>query len=153
MGARMIKMPDTYNVRKMRGWDIALMAVCDGMVGEPFVWNRTNCAALAAGSVDAMCGTSLLPWQFSIRLTDARALILAKKRVTRAVLNHIGCVRVDPPYAQRGDILLAYDGEMECAHVCIGLHSLSSSKDRGVHLVTTESVLLGSIDLEVYRCQ
>lgn len=133
-------------------WDVRLVAVSNTLVGDPFKWNVTNCAALVALAVDAMFGVGLYKWQHGLRLTDWRARVYSARRMTRTVLRHIGCVLVDPPYAQRGDILLAYHDGVECAHVCLGLTCLSSSVDQGVHLVSTESVVLAARELEVYRC-
>lgn len=147
-----MNLPNIQLKHRRPDWDVQLMAWADGCLGLPFEWNQTNCAALVAAALDAMHGTDLFAWQAQLRLSDSRAMTLSAARKTREVLLHIGCATVDPPYAQRGDILLAFDSGVECAHVSLGLHAISSSLERGVHFVTTESVLLAASDLEVFRC-
>jgi hypothetical protein len=147
-----MQLPEIKIQTRLRDGETRLMAFTESAVGKPFVWNETNCAALALAAIDAVCGTELFDWQKTVQLDEKRALVLSKERATRSVLEHIGMRKVDPPYACRGDILLTIEDGMECAHVSLGLYSLSSSAEKGVHLVSTESVVLNASELEVFTC-
>jgi hypothetical protein len=147
-----MRTPD-FSIARKNGWDVRLMRWANGCIGADFVWNKTNCVALAAAALDAMCGSDLFGWQKRMRLNERRAIALSRRRPALAALRAVGCHAVDPAYIQRGDILVATENGMECCHISIGLNSVSSSAARGVHLVTTESIVLNAKDLEVYRCQ
>lgn len=157
----------TLSAPRLKDWELHLFEYVEAVKGQPFEWNRTNCAALVAGCIDAMYGSDLFEWQAKTRLTEKRAAVFSKHRATREALLVIGCAIVSPSYIHRGDILLAYEklsqtdqseignqksAMIECSHVVLGLYALSSSPELGVHLVSTESILLGAKELEVFRC-
>lgn len=145
-------MPSILLPPRLGQWDVALTKWADNALGQSFLWNRTNCVALAFSAIDAMYGSRFFQWQETIPLSFRRAAALSGRRTTRSVLLHIGAHLVDPPYAQRGDILLALQDKMECAHVCIGSRAVSSTPAAGVIMMPVEQILLSSAELEVFRC-
>ncbi|WP_372808297.1 DUF6950 family protein [Pontiella sp.] len=133
-------------------WDIRLIEFAAAVKGMPFEWGNTNCAALAAGAVDAMLGTDHFAAQRALDLSEERAREMSNACETRKALLDAGLMPVENPrLAQRGDIIYAVFDGWECVHVVVGKYALSSTMERGVCFVRL-SGLLAMDGVEVFRC-
>ncbi len=138
---------------RYRDWDLRLLEYATSVRGLPFEWGQTNCAALVAGSVDAMTGSALYNLQGELGLDEPLARELSAQRFTRSTLLDAGLIKIAGiNYAQRGDVVLAYSEEWECSHVCLGKYVLTSSPDRGVFFGRMAGLMAMAEDVEVFRC-
>ena len=136
-------------------YDVRLMDYAASVIGKPFEWAQTNCAALVAAAVDAMADTSLFIDSICARCTStARGLALSRRQETRKVLLAAGLVPVKSGFEQVGDIIVIFDGTWECSHIILGTNCLSSSLETGVALFSTAVVLKQCAEHngEVFRC-
>jgi len=116
--------------------EIRLTQFVRAELGRPFIWGETNCVALALRAVDAMHGTALHDKHRRHMSSAARALAWTRKHGPSGVIDALindGLIKIQPAYAQDGDILIGEttDGQI-AAHVCLGVRVLSSTDAGGV---------------------
>lgn len=92
---------------RVRNWDVALAKTMCALVGEPFVWGRTDCGTLCRLAVDALYGPGTAnvylgsAWSSPRTARDAEETL----RGARGVLDELGAVQVHRSYASCGDFV------------------------------------------------
>lgn len=140
-------------MKKLHDWDARLARWATGQVGTPFAWGGTDCAILAFEALDAMAGGNLAAQyrgEWNTELGARRFQIKHRTDLLKVILR-AGCAPVEPHFQQRGDLLIVEENGFQCAHVCMGLRSLSSWPDMGVHWCRTLHLLKRGA--AVYRLQ
>lgn len=145
--------------RRFPDWDLRLIEFASAVNKMPFEWGNTNCAALAAGCIDAMLGTDLFQFQRDLDLDEAKARTLSAEGRTRQTFISAGLqILENHKMIQRGDIILAFDDGWECCHIVLGKYAIASTPDRGVFFFPVSRLFQGSNSksqvspLEVFRC-
>lgn len=95
-------------MKRFRDWERRLVEHLRDVKDEPFTWGQHDCATLAAGSVDAMCGTTIAD-VFSGHYADeeeavAHLATLGASTLADAAGPLLG-ERIAPARAQRGDVV------------------------------------------------
>lgn len=107
---------------RLPDWDVRLTEWAQTALGRRFCWGRLDCALLAFEAFDALTGGALADaYRDQYGTAGAARRFMRRWAIDAAqVLRASGCVAVKPPFAQRGDILLADHAGWLCAHVCMG---------------------------------
>lgn len=115
---------------RLADWDVRLADWAQSALGRRFCWGKTDCALLAFEAFDALTGGDLAGayrGQYA-GSAGARAFMRRWDIDAARVLRASGCRDVHPAFAQRGDIILANDGQWLCAHVCLGARLLMAPR-------------------------
>lgn len=115
-------------MKRAEGWDVRLVRWADSRRGAPFAWGVVDCAMLAFEAIDAIAGVDELAALYRARWDSERSALRFQVREntdTARVLAAAGCEQVADGFHQRGDIIVVPQGGFQCAHVCMGVRSLS----------------------------
>lgn len=96
-------------------WHRALVAWAESLRGAPYVWGRTDCAALVRGAWTVIFGGD--PWAALPRWRTPRGAlrVLARGGGIDVLLTQVGAQSVPQAYAQAGDVLV-FDDPQEPGH-------------------------------------
>lgn len=127
-------------MRKLN-WPRRLNAVVEAYQNEPFVWGKTDCLCMAEDVVLAITGSSpAQPFRGSYDTRIGAAKVLLERGyddLQDALEAHFP--RVDPAWAQRGDLGLIYHNNERACVVCTGQLWFARTES-GLVTVPTEEV-------------
>ncbi len=123
---------------------IALMTRAQELIGTPFEYGQTDCPMVCLMMHDAMTGeheADAHRGQWSDRKSGL-AYVKRTGNSLEAVLRRLGGSDVQMGFQQPGDFILTItaDGWVR-GHVCLGLMALSSDRERGISLYSTQAIL------------
>ena len=136
---------------KTEGWEQALRAWADELLGAPFRWGESDCAIMCAKAFDAMTGS-----EFAEPLRGSYSSFRSAVRYQRQHdlwhgLLKAGCRALPSPLLMStGDFVISFKRGLFCGSVCFGEVSLSSTESSGVVLLNTD-LLLSAEPLRVLR--
>ena len=139
---------------KIAHWQTALYARAQALLGTPFAYGQTDCPMVCFELFDAMTGANLAAHyrgQWHDRMAAMRYVRRHDTDLLRA-LEGQGCVPVSAGFQQVGDFVLTEDdtGWIR-GHVCLGERCISSTKDDGISLVDTATLLACGQQIHVRR--
>ena len=116
-----------------------LAAEAQALIGQPFVWGRTDCALVCLRLLDAMLFSGYAEEYAGLWSDEgsARAWLLANHSFAGG-LAEAGAESVAPAFAQPGDILTA---ENWYAYACLGARCITAAPERGVFVLPTAAVI------------
>lgn len=94
---------------RQRGWEIALAAWADDVVGKPYTWGQTDCLSLAASAILAMTRTALAlpPYRSAATAKQQVEVVLDEHGSIGGALLAQGARRIGgASWAQPGDLLV-----------------------------------------------
>lgn len=102
-------------MNKTAGWQKRLLTTIEELKDTPFSWGENDCCIFAAKCIDAQYGTKIASeviGQYDSEISCKRYMIKrAKTSSLASVLDTFLPVRVEPKYAQRGDVV-TFEGEL-----------------------------------------
>lgn len=109
-----------------------------GLLGQPFVWGKTDCAMLALQGLDRFTGGDYASRYAGLWGSKTEALRHYRVELPSEVLQGFGAERVVPTFAVLGDVITVPAGEWpEQMHFVLGSIALCSDPSRGVHYLKT----------------
>lgn len=115
-------------MRRFEDWPERLAAYLESRRGVPFRWGSQDCAAFAAGAVEAMTGSA--PPIPSIDSAAAYLRFLGEQGPLDALVDDaLGERLPSTAFAQRGDVVLLFVDERATLGVCVGHEAAAPGAD------------------------
>lgn len=129
---------------KIAHWETALHDYVQSELGTPFSYGQTDCPLVCFGCFDAMTGgheSDRYRGQWKDRNGALRYVRRNDTDLLRALIALDG-ETVQPGFQQPGDFILSEDATGWIrGHVCLGMMSVSSTKEAGICLVNTAELM------------
>lgn len=136
---------------KLPNWELSLIRLVNGELGQPFEWARRDCTTLAIDCLRAMVGDFETPWPAFDYTNEREAVRFAegKQSLQEFLIARFDARPVKPRFEQRGDFIFGHNGLFECCHVVLGSKAVSVDPCHGVVQVRVKDLPAERVTLRI----
>lgn len=133
---------------KTAGWQGRLLTTIKGLEGAPFVWGQNDCCIFAAKCVDAQYETEIassIIGAYDSEMSARRFTIKrAKSSSIAALIDTYLTERVDPKFAQRGDVI-TFNGALGLTAGILWTGNIWAMGPNGVETISLKNVTITDV--------
>lgn len=125
---------------RVNNYNRLLVEWADRQLGKPYVWGKTDCGTIAREGLAVMLGQDPFPglpsWNSEAEMRSVWGVLGGSD----AGFVHFGAKRIEPNYAQTGDVILVRIKDIEASALIIDNKMLFCFFDKGVGYRKTVSI-------------